>query len=85
MDDIKSKKKSIKKVKVAEEEIILDNKPIVPDNADILAQPEESIKRAYKVVIVKPNMVIFSLGNGQNAFTKNIWGMNLKVGDMIYL
>ena len=42
-------------------------------------------KKAYKVVGVSLATVIFEVGKGNNSFTSNIWGMQLKPGDTIYI
>jgi hypothetical protein len=42
-------------------------------------------KIAHTVIFVRPHIVIYKSLDGNNAFTKNIWGMNLKPGELIYL
>jgi hypothetical protein len=42
-------------------------------------------KKAYKVVLVTLANVVIEVGERCNSVTPNIWGMNLKPGDEIYL
>ena len=42
-------------------------------------------KKSYKVVAVSLATVIFEVSEGNNSFTSNIWGMQLKPGDTIYI
>jgi hypothetical protein len=42
-------------------------------------------KKAYKVVGVCLATVIYEVSKGNNSFTSNIWGMQLKPGDIIYI
>lgn len=50
----------------------------------ISSKPEN--KKSYKVVIVTLAKVIYSFGDGLgNGITPNIWGMQLKPGDEIYI
>jgi hypothetical protein len=42
-------------------------------------------KKEYRVVAVSLATVIFEVSKGNNSFTSNIWGMQLKPGDTIYI
>jgi hypothetical protein len=57
-----------------------------PKIEDFAVEPSkrDSKKKAYEVVLVTKNDVIYKAAVG-NSFTPNIWGDKLKPGDTIYL
>lgn len=42
-------------------------------------------KTAYTVLLVTPTKVVYEISKDNNSVTQNIWGNQLKVGDLIYL
>jgi hypothetical protein len=56
-----------------------------PKVEEFVVEPKKDAKKkAYKVVLVTKNDVIYKVAVG-NSFTPNIWGDKLKPGDTIYL
>ena len=81
----KKTKKTKKPVSNLDENILpVESLPELSGESDI--EKKKSVEKiAHTVIFVRPHIVIYKSLDGNNSFTKNIWGMNLKPGDLIYL
>ncbi len=71
MEEIKKKKK----IEKADEEVAISDYSITPKKS--------AGKQEFEVILVTDANVVYKVGKDSNAFTKNIWGKNLKIGDKI--
>jgi hypothetical protein len=71
-----------KKRKIKEEE------PVISDYKEEKypsVSSKKETKKAYRVILVTPTKVVYSVTSDCASVTKNIWGTQLKPGDEIYL
>jgi hypothetical protein len=70
---------------VLETETLSSQTPVGETVKDDVVPQKNAGKTAYKVILVRPHIVVYRVLDGTNSFTENIWGMNLKKDDIIYL
>jgi hypothetical protein len=64
---------------------IKEEEPVISEEKSPVVSSKKETKKSYKVILVTPTKVVYSVGSDCASITKNIWGMQLKPGDEIYL
>jgi hypothetical protein len=80
----KKTKKTKKPISDSDGNILVESLPELSGET-VTEKKKSNEKIAHTVILVRPHMVVYRCSDGTNSFTENMWGINLKPGDMIYL